>query len=191
MNVLIDTAMLKKERIQYTIIVLSGLILYFGVNSIIKKSLIGRQSIFVQPIQTSKEGHIMPSFNLLLSDSLTTFNTDSIPIGHPIVLFYFSPYCPFCQKEMREIIKNISKLSNIQFYMLTSYSFQEMKLFSNEFDLKKYSNIEIGIDYSSFFGKYFDTAVVPYIAIYGKDKRLKGAFVGGISPEQIIAVSKI
>ncbi|HEY8957434.1 TlpA family protein disulfide reductase [Chitinophaga sp.] len=181
-----------KESIILFVIIFSGVILYTSLSSIFNLSGSKNTKVvtFSSPEKTGKEGLLMPSFTLLLSDSVTYINTKDIPKGRPIVLFYFSPYCPFCQAEIKEITKNIDKLKDIQFYVLTPYPYNEMMTFYNGFNLKSYSNIKAAIDINSFFGSYFNTVQIPYLAIYGKEKKLNGAFIGGISSEQIYAYAK-
>ena len=48
-----------------------------------------------EPEKTGLEGKIMPSFKLLLEDSITYVDTKNIPIGKPVVLFYYGPHCPY------------------------------------------------------------------------------------------------
>ncbi|MGF6850207.1 thiol-disulfide isomerase/thioredoxin [Chitinophaga sp. W3I9] len=186
--------MIKKELTKYVVTLISGLLLFVVLGNLMGIPILSKSKkiIFIHPQQTGKENQLLPTFNIILADSSTTnINTDNIPVGKPIVLFYFSPYCPFCKMEMKEIVKNINRLGNIEFYILTPYSFTEMKNFYDEFDLKRFNNIKTGIDNQLFIGKYFNTVSIPYIAIYGQDKRLNGAFVGNVNSDQIIAVSKL
>jgi thiol-disulfide isomerase/thioredoxin len=127
----------------------------------------------------------MPAFNLLLADSVTQLNTKDILTTRPIVLFYFSPYCPYCRAQIEEIIHKIDRVKDIQFYVFTSYSFKEMKHFYREYQIDKYPNIQMGIDQSNFFADYFEAPGLPYMAIYGKDKKLRKAFVGNVYSGQI------
>jgi thiol-disulfide isomerase/thioredoxin len=140
--------------------------------------------------KTGLEGKSLPSFNLLLSDSLTYFNTSNIPKGKPIALFYFGPNCPYSRAQMEEIIEDMSILKNIRFYIFTIYPYQDMKNFYDYYNLGKYPNITVSLDYTNFFGNYFETQAVPYLAIYGKDKRLIKAFIGKVYGKQIKEVSE-
>lgn len=137
------------------------------------------------PEKTGLEGKPMPSFNLLLADSTTYLNTNSISSGKPIVLFYFGPDCPYSRAQMEEIIEDINILKDIRFYVFTTAAFSEMKEFYKHYQLDKYPNITVGIDYANFFGDYFEAIGVPYIAIYGKNKKLNKAFMGKVYGRQI------
>jgi hypothetical protein len=119
------------------------------------------------------EGKPLPSFSLFLADSITHFNTSAIPSGQPIVLFYFGPYCPYSRAQMDDIIAHIKTLNSIRFYILTTSPFSEMKTFYTDYQLQKYPNIVVGVDYTSYFGDYFNAPGVPCLAIYDRQKRLK------------------
>ena len=142
------------------------------------------------PEKNDLEGKPLPVFNLLLADSSTWFNTSYVPDGKPIALFLFSPQCPYCRAQTKEIIEDMDKLKNIHFYFITSFPFPEMKRFVDEYRLTKYSNITTGFDTAFFTGNYYEATSVPYIAIYGKDKKLKKSFVGMIYSKQIIKAAQ-
>jgi len=91
---------------------------------------------------------------------------------------------------MDEIIKNISSLKDIRFYVFTAWPFVEMKDFYRHYQLNKFPNVVVGLDYSNFFVDYFRAQGVPYMAIYGKDKKLKEAFVGNVYGKQIKEVAE-
>lgn len=137
------------------------------------------------PVKTGMEGKPLPSFNLLLPDSTTYFNTAEIRGGTPIVLYYFSPRCPYCHAQMEDIVDNISTLKDIKFYVITSWPFSEMNNFYKHYQLRQYPNITVGYDYTYFFEKFFKITGVPYTAIYAKDKKLREAFIGKISARLI------
>jgi len=143
-----------------------------------------------EPENTELKGKQLPAFKLLLTDSTTYINTANIPGGEPIVLFYFGPHCPYSRAQMEEIIDDISSLKNIRFYIFTTWPFLEMKDFYTHYQLNKYPNITVGVDYTNFFGDYFKAQGVPYMAIYGKNKRLNDAFVGKIYSNQIKKIAE-
>lgn len=142
------------------------------------------------PEKTGQEGNLLPSFNVQLIDSTTYINTGNIETGKPVALFYFSPECPHCRSQMEEIIEDMDRLKSIQFYLLTSYSVSDMKHFSSEYRLSSYPNIIVGKDTANFLLKYFAMPGVPYMAIYGKDKKLHKAFVGKIYSQQLKSVAE-
>ena len=143
-----------------------------------------------QPENSGLKGQPLPSFTLLLADSATYVNTHNVVPGKPTALFLFGPHCPYSRAQMEGIIDNIKMLKDIQFYIFTTTAFSEMKSFYNHFNLDKYQNIKVGIDTSGFFQDYFKVTGVPYISIYGKDKKLKESFSGKTPSELILKASK-
>jgi len=144
----------------------------------------------VEPQKTGKEGKPMPELNLLLTDSTTWLHTSKIPSGKPVALFFYSPYCPFCKAQTKEIIEEMDELKNIQFYFISNFPIQTVKEFKKVYQLEKYSNIITGIDTSHFVNDYFEAPGIPYLAIYGKDKKLNKTFLGKISGNQIKKVAE-
>lgn len=143
-----------------------------------------------EPQKTGLEGKPLPSVNLLLPDSSTWSNINNTPNGKPVALFYFSPNCPYCKAQTREIIEDYDKLKGIQFYFITGYPIPDIKKYSKEFELDKYPNIVVGRDTASTIGDYFEIPGVPYIAIYNKDKKLNKTYVGKIYSSQIKRVAE-
>lgn len=138
-----------------------------------------------EPQKTGLEGKPLPDFSMLLPDSTTWVRSRDIPTGKPIVLFYLSPYCPYCKAQTKEIIEDMHKLKNIQFYFITSFPLPDFKYFCKEYQLEKYSNITTGLDTAHAISDYFEIQSVPYIAIYKKDKILNKTFIGKIYSSQI------
>jgi thiol-disulfide isomerase/thioredoxin len=128
----------------------------------------------------------LPSFNLLLTDSTTIFNSSKIPEGKPIILLYFNPDCEHCQKETKDILDHIELFKNIQFYFVTNDQFDRLKLFESYYQLRKYPNIMLGRDYQFQFLKYYKNVVTPYLAIYDKRKQLRVVFGGGTNSKRIV-----
>lgn len=138
-----------------------------------------------EPEKTGLEGKAMPSFKILLPDSTTYVDTKDIKTGKPVVIFYYSPHCPYSRAQMEEMIEEKDKLENVQLYLVTPVSFAEMKEFYNHYQLNKYPNIIAGCDYENFVGNYFKVLGYPYTAIYNNEKKLNKAFVGKIYTKQI------
>lgn len=132
-------------------------------------------------VHTEMEGKPIPSFKLLSVDSTGQINTDNIT-SYPIVLFYFSPNCPYCRAQTETIVKNIQSLKQIQFYFFSNFPLTPIRNFSEKYQLNKFENIVVGQDYENFFGDHFKTPGVPYMAVYGKNKLLKQVLIGTVNP---------
>lgn len=131
------------------------------------------------------EGKPMPSFNILLKDSVSCLNTTAIPAGKPSVLIYVGTHCSYSRAEMQDIVDNIDELKDLHLYIFTTDKFSAMKGFSAHYQLDKYPNITMGQDTGNVFGKYISAMGVPYTAIYTKDKKLQKLFPGNIKASLI------
>lgn len=118
-------------------------------------------------------GKAMPSFDLMMLDSVTRINTNSFPIGKPIVILYISPSCPFCKAQTKEIISELETFSDIKVCIVSGFPLSDLKQFYYECKLKGHPQIVFGYDVNSSFANYYQVASVPYIAIYDKNKVLK------------------
>ncbi|NLR62301.1 redoxin family protein [Chitinophaga polysaccharea] len=169
------------------VILIGGLVLFVGVRKFIQYSPL--KANFVPDGQTQIEkgfkGTSIPAFDFLLSDSSTHANTGGIPTGKYTIFFYFGPDCPYCQSEMREIIKGIDDFKDVRFYLLTAYPVSEMNEFMKLFQLNRYENIVVGFDYRSKVGPYYKIRAIPYTIIFNKDNKLIDAFEGNLTYTQI------
>jgi thiol-disulfide isomerase/thioredoxin len=128
----------------------------------------------------------LPSFNLLLSDSTTIFNTRDIPEGKPSILLYFSPDCEYCQAETASLLQNINSFKNINFYFVSNDPLERIKAFNLYYKLYKYQNITLGRDYKYFFIGHFREVTPPYLLLYDKTKVLRTVCKGEVKAKQII-----
>lgn len=128
-------------------------------------------------MRTGMEGSVVPSFNLLLLDG-KRFNTSSIPAGKPIVLFYFTPNCPFCRAQMKEIVDEIESLRGIIVCAITTGPYSDARKFYDYYKLARYRNIIVAGDLEFYFEKYFKIDRVPYLVIYDEERKMKQAILG-------------
>jgi thiol-disulfide isomerase/thioredoxin len=128
--------------------------------------------------KTGLEGKPMPAIDLIAVDSISHFNTESIAPGKPTILFAFEPWCPYCRAQTTSMINQIQKLKDVNIYMLCTSNYSLFKSFNKKFQLQKYPNIQAGIDYKRTFAEYFQQTGIPFLAIYGPDKKLKQVLEG-------------
>jgi thiol-disulfide isomerase/thioredoxin len=149
-------------------------------------------SAFSAPVKakTGMEGRLLPSFDLLLPDSLTHLNTATIPTGKTFVVIGFEPWCAHCQAETEDIIKNIQQLKDVSIYYVTPYPFWQMKVFYQHFKLAQYPNITIGKETRDSFLRYFKAPAFPFTAVFDSKKRLKQAFATQIDAKTLIRALK-
>jgi hypothetical protein len=144
----------------------------------------------VTPEKTGLERKPLPSFSLLLTDSSTWVHNSNISTGKPFGIFIFSPFCPHCRAQTEEIIDNIQELKNVPLYFVSSFPLPLLKNYYQEYHLAKYPNIFLGRDTGNVIASYFDIPGIPYMAICGKDHKLKKSFLGKVSSDQIKQVAE-
>jgi thiol-disulfide isomerase/thioredoxin len=145
----------------------------------------------LKPIKTGKEGQPIPNINILLSDSSKYVTTGPNKKGAATVLFYLSTTCPYCRMETRRIVKEINKLKNVNFFLITQAPLKQIENYKRHFGLEKFNNIKIGRDTGFAFSRYFRTPVVPFMVIYDKQNLLKESYVGPVTKSQLIGFAKL
>ncbi len=138
-----------------------------------------------------RDGEILPSFPLILSDGVTKLNTATISPGSPVVLVLFSPECPYCLAEIDSIVGQIHTLTDVRFFFVTPCPMREIQAFSHKYRLDTYPNIVAGMDPYNFLLRFSGTKVIPYTAIYDGDKRLKEAVFGQTDDRKIKEILSI
>lgn len=147
---------------------------------------------FAIACRNSGGGETLPSFDFLLPDSTTHINTNAIPTGNPIALLYFSPDCEHCQHETETIIHHMDSLKHVHFYFITNDPPERIKIFKEVYNLDKYANITLWWDNQFFFPRHFKGASPPYLVLYDRQKRMQGAFEGGLeASEMVVFVNKL
>jgi len=135
----------------------------------------------------SKGGESFPSFNILLADSTTRLNTDTIKEGSPIVLLYFSPDCEHCQKETEQILHHMDSLKEARFYFVTNDPFDRLRTFKGYYKLDRFPNVTLGRDEDFFLLRHFKGAYPPYLVLYDRQKRQRAAYQGDTPVDTIIS----
>lgn len=138
-----------------------------------------------QQIISGLEGTPLPPFNVLLTDSTTLINSEKFDLGKPIVLFYFSPFCPYCKAQTEEIKQDIKSLSNIQFYFLSPFPVNQIKDYDEKYGLSANKNIIVAQIRDSSFTKFYHIPGVPYMAVYNDQKKLTEVLLGKVSIDDI------
>jgi thiol-disulfide isomerase/thioredoxin len=133
---------------------------------------------------------VLPSFNILLPDSITLFNTGDIKSKDPFVIIYFSPDCEHCQEETESILKNIKLFKSNKLFFITNDPFDRLKVFDKHYRIFNYPNILLGWDYSYFMLYHYKPRGTPYFAVYDKNKELRMVYDGGIRVDTLISALK-
>lgn len=142
-----------------------------------------------KPTVTGFENTPIPSLNLLLEDSTTYINTNNLGKNKKLMIFYFSPSCPYCRAQMREILNNINDFKSIQICAITAGDFKALKDFSSYFNLRNYPNIIAGLDTGYVMAQKFQITEVPFTAEFSKNKELKAAYFGRITGKTLMNIA--
>jgi thioredoxin-related protein len=137
---------------------------------------------------TGLNGKRFPKFNVLRTDS-TLFNTGEYNNSKPIVLFFFSTTCPYCQMQTEEIVKDIKALKDIQFCMVANDPAPEIKEYAAKYHLQDYKNITIGRDTSNYFAQYYKPTGIPYMVVYSKHKKLIQIIPGKVDTKHFLKIT--
>jgi len=142
------------------------------------------------PIKVDLNGQPLPDFSFFSPTDSTRLNVLNGRGGRPIVVLYFDPFCPFCMNQIKDLIDSYDKLEGIDFLFISpSQPDQVMKTY-NEYNLKAYSNIRLGIDDQLTFLKHFSISKFPTMMLYDGNRRLIGVFEGVVSHGQILSYFK-
>jgi thiol-disulfide isomerase/thioredoxin len=126
--------------------------------------------------KTGMEGKPIPPFAIQLLDSSSFIHSEEIADDKKFVLFYFSPTCPYCRAQMRDMVNNIEKFKDEQLYILTNADLKSAKAFADYFKLKRINNVIVGIDTGGVVLSAYRLNTVPFTAYYDKNKLLKAAY---------------
>lgn len=139
-----------------------------------------------QLTKTGMEGKPLPAFAIQLLDSTSFIHSDNLPDGKNLILFYFSPTCPYCRAQMRDMLNNIERFKDKQLYILTNDDLQSTKAFARYFKLNGLNNVIVGRDTGSVVMKTYKLRGVPYTAYFDKNKQLKALYSGRMGPNSFL-----
>jgi peroxiredoxin len=138
-----------------------------------------------QAYKTGMEGKPIPSFVIQLLDSSSFIHSEEIADDKKFVLFYFSPTCPYCRSQMRDMVNNIEKFKDEQLYILTNADLKSIKAFADYFKLNKLNNVIVGRDTGNVVLSTYRLVTVPFTAFYDKNKLLKVAYKDRLRPHSL------
>ncbi|MGN7821018.1 peroxiredoxin family protein [Chitinophaga sp. 22536] len=135
-------------------------------------------------------GLTLPSIKMMMIDSSTYFDTNSISMSAPVVMLFFDPYCDFCRAEVKSILGSMDQFKDVEFCFLTAASIKDVRSFNREFDLNKYNNIHLGIDTGLIYLKFYNINRVPHTSVYSNGRKVKKAFASKVDASEILSALK-
>ncbi|MFD0795265.1 TlpA family protein disulfide reductase [Mucilaginibacter litoreus] len=133
---------------------------------------------------------VIAPYKILTTNDVYVTPAD-LPKNTPVMLIYFAPDCPHCQKLIRDLKPSMNKLKNIQVVMITFTDIRMVKTFENDYGLKPYKNFTLGTEgYTYKVQRYYQLKHTPYIAIYDHSGKLVEAFDKEPSVDDILGAVK-
>ncbi|WP_158557113.1 peroxiredoxin family protein [Mucilaginibacter conchicola] len=119
-----------------------------------------------------------------------TATAADLPKNKPVILIYFAPDCPHCQKLIRDMKPDMDKFKKFEIVMITFTDIRMVKTFESDYGLTKYPNFILGTEgYTYTVQRYYQLKHTPYVAIYGKNGKLLKAFENQPEVKDILAVT--
>jgi thioredoxin-related protein len=150
--------------------------------------MIAQAQLIHDTIPYQKDPHI-PAFKITLTNS-AILTKEQLPKNAYTVIIYFSPDCPHCKHELKEIIKNIDQLSKVTFIWASYKPMPEIKEIYDQFQLQKYPNMYMGRDPEYQIPAFFHVKFTPYVAAYDKKGMLIKTWDGGVEMPELMPLLK-
>jgi peroxiredoxin len=101
------------------------------------------------------------------------YKAENLPLGKPIIIFYFSPECEECHSVLKEILSRMEEFKSASIAMITYLSVESVAKFVDDNNLEKYPNMFVGTEGNLFFVlNYYDIVQFPFIALYTREGNL-------------------
>jgi thioredoxin-related protein len=135
----------------------------------------------------------IPPYRILTTDS-NYITPANLKKNTRVMVIYFSPDCPHCQRLTTELKPKMKELGNTQIIMITwslNYDLRAIKAFYHDYGLAAFPNITIGTEgYTSFVQKYYRVTTTPFIAIYDRSGKMVKSFDKPPKVQDLIAAVK-
>lgn len=127
----------------------------------------------------------IPPFSITKVPDSSNFSKQDLTKKKPTLIILFSPDCEHCHKQTNELKKDIELLKNIQIVMVSFLNYDLVKKFYEDFEMKNYPNITIGIDGKYFLGTFYKPQIFPTMFLYNKKGKLVKNFEGNVTIQQL------
>jgi thiol-disulfide isomerase/thioredoxin len=140
--------------------------------------------------QTFKIPPTIPPYKILTTKDQTLTPADLVK-NKPVMIIYFVPDCPHCQKLINDIKPSMDKFKNIQVLMITYTDIRMVKTFENDYGLKAYPNIILGTEgYTYTVQRFYQLKHTPFVALYDKTGKLVQSFEKQPEASDLLAAIK-
>jgi len=126
-----------------------------------------------------------PNLHLLLLDSSTIMNINTLRCDSGLILFYFSPDCEYCQAETAYLLSNMRYIRGSRLLLVSNAPIRDIRSFVNAYHLEDYHNVTIANDFRYEFFNLYKVQSYPTIVIYNKARELAKLYIGEIEIDRI------
>ena len=124
--------------------------------------------LFVATSLFAQSGKV-PPFRMVQANG-KIFRAQDLPMGKPILLFYFSPECDHCEKVQKAFFKQAGNFQKASVAFITFLPVDKVAKFVNDYRLVKYPNMYAGTEGSTYFVRnYYRVKDLPFVALYTKN----------------------
>jgi cytochrome oxidase Cu insertion factor (SCO1/SenC/PrrC family) len=134
--------------------------------------------IHLSAVAVAQTGKV-PPFRMVQKNG-RIYKAENLPIGKPIIIFYFSPECEECHSLLEEMLNRMVELQSASIAMITYLSVESVSRYVDDNKLEKYPNLFVGTEGNTLFVmKYYDIVQFPFLALYTKDGNLVKRYYRG------------
>ncbi|ACU57554.1 thioredoxin family protein [Chitinophaga pinensis] len=135
-----------------------------------------------------KDPKALPPIVLLKGDTVSKFSTDSLAKGRPTLLYYYGPGCLPCDTFTQKMIAAMDTLKDINLLFISAGSFHDVKLYQEKYNVEKFPNVKLGLDYNNTFFRYYGGQAYPLLVFYDKNRQIKRANLGSLPLDTVRAI---
>lgn len=135
-----------------------------------------------------KDPKALPPIVLLKGDTVSKFSTDSLAKGRATLLYYYGPGCLPCDTFTQKIVAAIDTLKDINLLFISAGSFHDVKLYQEKYNVEKFPNVQLGLDYNNTFFRYYGGQAYPLLVFYDKNRQIKRANLGSLPLDTVRAI---
>jgi thioredoxin-related protein len=128
----------------------------------------------------------IPPFSITKVPDSSNFSKQDLKKKKPTLIMLFSPDCEHCQRQTKELKKDIELIKNVQIVMVSFLDYDLVKKFYEDFSMKDYPNISVGRDGKYFLGTFYKPHIFPSMFLYSKKGKLVKTFEGNVTAKQLI-----
>jgi thioredoxin-related protein len=129
----------------------------------------------------------IPPFSITKAPDSSRFEKANLQKNKAVMIMVFSPDCDHCQHKIKDIMTNIKLFKNVQFVMVSNLGYNYVKRFYQEFNIVRYPNITMGMDYRFMIGNFFTIPSLPALFLYNKNGQFVKAFDRNVPVQKIAA----